>query len=362
MHPRFPREWIALQIGRAWLGLALAGSVLVQADAPDSRSASLPAGQAPVAQEPVAQEDDEMKPNLRTRTLGGMQFWGDVQFFQGWHIQRHVYSGHYRLLDPHDYRQAWGTLEECQEALAEIRAERNLPTMSGSAVILLHGLGRSDKSMRALQQHLEQAGFSVINFNYPSTRISLADSASYLHHVIRALDGIEAIHLVGFSMGGLVTRTYLGEYGDPRIRRTVLIGVPNLGADLATTLHRNWAYRLVAGPAGQELVTGPNGAGAKLPSPSGEFGVIAGFRDAPQGYNPLIPGDDDGTVSVACTRLPGAADFLAVKTIHSLLCRSSQTLDGTVRFLQTGQFRATGAREPIPAVSIEETGGENLED
>ena len=37
-------------------------------------------------------------------------------------------------------------------------------------VIVLHGLGRSARSMRLMQLALVQAGFAVLNADYPSTR------------------------------------------------------------------------------------------------------------------------------------------------------------------------------------------------
>jgi hypothetical protein len=55
------------------------------------------------------------------QTLGGRQFWGDVQFFRGWRIQRNIFTGHYRLLDEHDFRHAWGTLDECRAKLEQVR-------------------------------------------------------------------------------------------------------------------------------------------------------------------------------------------------------------------------------------------------
>ncbi|HCO22725.1 MAG TPA: hypothetical protein DIT97_06555, partial [Gimesia maris] len=56
--------------------------------------------------------------DLVMKTMGGRQFWGDVQFFHGWKIQQHVISQHYRLLDPKDQRHASGSLAVCQQRLA----------------------------------------------------------------------------------------------------------------------------------------------------------------------------------------------------------------------------------------------------
>lgn len=56
----------------------------------------------------IAEEvkDEEMTdtevPQPGAPTLGGMQFWGDVCYFQGYRIQRHVFTGHFRLLDKHN--------------------------------------------------------------------------------------------------------------------------------------------------------------------------------------------------------------------------------------------------------------------
>ena len=300
------------------------------------------------------ENDKPANANVRTKTLGGRQFWGDVCFLRGWRIQQNVLTQHYRLLDPKDNRYAWGTLAECRDALEDARVREQLAPMSGTAVVLVHGIGRSSKSMRRMREKLEEAGYLVVGFNYPSTRVELSKSAHYLHQVVQSLEGVERIHFVGFSMGGLVLRSYFEEHQDPRAGRLVFVGTPNLGADLATALHKNWAYRLLLGPAGQQLPTGPDGAGAQLAIPEREFAVIAGHRGLDGGWNPLIPGDDDGTVSVDCTRLPGAVDFTLVYASHTMLVGHSDTIECVQRFLEQGRLRADGELRPI-AREIPET-------
>jgi hypothetical protein len=102
-------------------------------------------------------------------------------------------------------------------------------------------------------------------------------------------------------------------------------------------------------PAGQQLISAEDGYCAALPTPRFEFGILSGARGTLKGYNPLIPGDDDGTVTVACTRLPGAADFITVPGLHSFLMNRDDAIEHTVRFIQTGRFRAEGPPHPIPA-------------
>ncbi len=306
--------------------------------------ASDPAPQPP-ADEPAKPVS---RPNVKTQTLGGVQFWGDVAYFHGWHIQRNVFTGHFRLLDANDVRHAWGTREACDAKLQQIRDEQKLPPMQGTAVILLHGLGRSDKSVSKLRQHFEKAGYYTIAMNYPSLRASVQENAEYLHQVIESLDGIDKVHLVGFSMGGIVTRQCLGDHEVPRLGRVVFIGSPHHGAELATMLKDNWAFKTFVGPAGQELATAPHGLAAKLPTPRCEFGIIAGYRGIEEGYNPWIPGDDDGTVSLESTRLPGATDFLTVKALHPSLLHTPSVFEATQHFLEQGRFNSERDPEPIP--------------
>lgn len=299
-------------------------------------------------------------PNLRSKTLGGREFWGDVRHFHGWRIQHNVITKHYRLLDGDDVRHAWGTREQCQAKLDEIRREQKLPPMSGEGVILIHGLARSSKSMAAFRTPLEQAGFRVFPFDYPSTRVEIDEAAEYLHQVIESLEGIERLHIVAHSMGGVVARAYRAKHRDERLRRLVLLGSPQKGAELADLLQgkANFVFKLIWGPAGQQLGTGQDGLLAKLPVPDVEFAVIAG-QHPPNGFNPLIPGDDDGVVSVASTQLEGAVDSLFVESLHLALNRHAAVHTATVRFLQTGKLREKDDPQPIPRKPVAEADGSN---
>lgn len=295
---------------------------------------SLPPG----VQSKLAQE-------IEMQTLGGRQFWGDVRFFRDYRIQRNVFTGHHRLLDGRDWRHHWGSYDDCCEKLDELCEQKRLAPMSGKAVICLHGILRSSKSMQAMTNALREDGYTVFPFDYPSTQVSIPDAAEYLHQVIDHLDGIDEIALVGHSMGGLVIRAYFAEHHDPRIKRAVMLGTPNYGAELADRLQSMLITKVVAGPAGRQLRT--SDLAPALPAPPVEFAVIAGARGNDSGWNPLIPGDDDGTVTVASTRLAGAADFTTVPVLHHALTSSPEALQAVRGFLATGKLRVDRERQPI---------------
>ncbi|MBL8851976.1 MAG: alpha/beta fold hydrolase [Planctomycetaceae bacterium] len=282
-------------------------------------------------------------------TLGGRQFWGDVCYLRGWRIQHHVLTGHYRLLDPDDVRVAWGTEAACRSELQRIRIAQGLTPDTGKLIVVVHGIIRSSKSFSRMRVALERDGYTVVGFDYPSTRVTILDSAEYLRRVMESLSGASEINFVVHSMGGLIVRTYLKHGTDPRIRRMVMLGVPNHGANMANVVQSNPLFKLLFGPAGQQLIEDPAGFISGLPTPRFEFAVVAGARGTDEGWNPLIDGDDDGTVEVENTRLPGATDFMTVCGLHSFLMDREDVIDSTCRFISTGALRETGVREPIPA-------------
>jgi hypothetical protein len=50
-----------------------------------------------------------MFPNMPWKTMGGKVFWNTLSERYGWRLQQNVFTEHYRILDPEDIRQAWGT-------------------------------------------------------------------------------------------------------------------------------------------------------------------------------------------------------------------------------------------------------------
>lgn len=297
---------------------------------------------------PAVPSPPSKRSQLLMKTLGGRQFWGDLHYFHDWRIQQHIRTKHCRLLDGDDVRHCSGSLQECLDKLKAIRTEQQLPPMKGKAVILVHGIVRSSKSFGAMETQLASAGYQVFGFDYPSTQISIPESASYLRKCIQSLEGIEEINFVVHSMGGLVVRSMLAECQDARFRRMVMLGVPNKGAEMADTFRRNPFFKAVFGPAGQQLVTGAAGFIGELPTPTFEFGVLAGARGNPKGYNPLIPGDDDGTVALRSTRLPGATDFITRPVLHSFLMYNKECIDCTLHYLKHGRFLENQPARPIP--------------
>lgn len=288
-------------------------------------------------------------------TLGGKHFWADQLVLHDWRIQRNVFTGHSRLLDPRDRRVVSGGFDDCRDRLASIREADGLPAMRPRTVVLLHGLWRSRGAMQKLQERLrENDAWSVISVEYPSTRATVGDHARGLQQVIDNLDGVEQLDFVCHSLGNLVVRRWLTDYylpaeGDadrPRLGRMVMLGPPNHPPAIARTVIPLDVTRQVYGPSGRELYSGWDELAPTLAVPPMEFGILAGGNEG-GGRNPLIPGDDDLVVSVDETRLAGAADFRVLPVLHTLMMRDPTLHQMTETFLLNGWFESADARQPI---------------
>jgi hypothetical protein len=77
---------------------------------------------------------------------------------------------------------------------------------------------------------------------------------------------------------------------------------------------------------------------AKIAIPNIPFAIIAGGKGDEAGFNPLLPGDDDGTVSVAETRLEGAKAFMVLPRLHGIIARSPLIEPHVLSFLKSGKF------------------------
>ncbi len=285
-------------------------------------------------------QDPEAKPpvNLPAPTLGGKQLWADVFLYADWRIQEHVWTGHVRLLDPGDVRRCWGTYAQCRAVFEKLRRDQAIAPTSDHLVLLIHGLGRAKESFAGLEAALRDAGYQASSVNYPSTRRGLAAHADQLERLLNRMEGVERVSFVTHSLGALVLRELLARDSAWKTRiepgRAVLIAPPNQGSAIADRFRDFAPFQWLLGAGGQAATSE---AAAPLPAPPIPFAIIAGGRGDNEGYNPLLPGDDDGVVTVDETLLVGARAFLMVDAVHTIIMNHPQTIAEVLRFLEDGR-------------------------
>jgi len=218
-------------------------------------------------------------------------------------------------------------------------------------VVLLHGLCRTSRSMAAMKQALTQAGYKVRNVDYPSRTDSidrLGESVVGRAVVDCERDGAEKIHFVTHSLGGMLVRSYLAHHSVPGLGRVVMLGPPNRGSEVVDKLGDWWLFKKLNGPAGSEMGTGADSTPNQLGPANFCAGIIAGDRTINWINSLLIPGADDGKVSVERTKLAGMADHVVIASAHPFIMKSPEAIRQTICFLRDGKFdrKEQGKRQP----------------
>lgn len=208
-------------------------------------------------------------------------------------------------------------------------------------VILLHGLGRTERSMNKIEDQLQDAGYRVWNAGYKSTKSSIPElsdsSISEGLGYCRNKQG-QKIHFVTHSLGGILVRYYLQEHAVENLGRIVMLAPPNQGSEVADELRKFEWFGELLGPAALALGTAKEDIPKSLEPIPGEIGIIAGNSTSDPWFSPMIPGEDDGKVSVESTRLEEMRDFLIVPESHTFIMRDGEVIKQIMAFLREGKF------------------------
>ena len=151
-------------------------------------------------------------------------------------------------------------------AVLPVAARSEIPA---DQVVLLHGLGRSSRSMKPLESKLLDAGYVVHNIEYSSTK---GTPEQLLRSVTTSIEeccsqSVGRLHFVTHSLGGILVRAYLARHRPENLGRVVLLAPPNSGSEIVDTVGGNALFSEILGPAGQDLGTDPNSFPNRLPPP-----------------------------------------------------------------------------------------------
>ncbi|MEO0909629.1 MAG: lipase, partial [Pseudomonadota bacterium] len=110
-------------------------------------------------------------------------------------------------------------------------------------------------------------------------------------------------------------------------------------SEVADFLKGNFLYDKFYGPAGSQLTTVNAGIEDLMGEVDYELGVLAGTFTIDPVSSSIIPGDDDGKVSVESTKVDGMKEHRLVNASHTFFPQNSEVLELTARFLEAGSFR-----------------------
>ncbi len=221
----------------------------------------------------------------------------------------------------------------------EATEQRDERADGSSRVVLLHGLGRSDRAMRRLARRFEEDGQASHSLGYESTSKSLDSIVDEVDAELALCCAEDAtLHFVTHSLGGIVLRAWVAREAPKRVGRVVMLSPPNHGSE--------WVDRLgglskLLGPTARELGTGPDSLPNRLNDLGPvefELGIIAGDRSFNAIGSWILEGPDDGTVSVESAKLRGMRDFLVLPSPHSFMMYDREVARQAIHFVRHGRF------------------------
>ena len=216
----------------------------------------------------------------------------------------------------------------------------SLAAQAKETVVLLHGLARSAKSMEKMEQALAKEGYQVLNLNYPSRKQSIHELSDFVSkkvapHAARA----SKVHFVTHSMGGIIVRHLQKNHPVKNLGRVVMLSPPNKGSEVVDKIGCYKLVKWVNGPAGGELGTGEKATPLVLGPVNFELGIITGDRSINWINSSMIPGKDDGKVSVESAKVEGMKAFQVVHATHPMIMKKKKVIADVVTFLKEGRFQ-----------------------
>ncbi len=205
-----------------------------------------------------------------------------------------------------------------------------------TTVVFVHGLWMMNLNTLLLRQRVHAAhGFDCEAFHYSAHKSTPSEIVARLADFSTGL-GVERLHLVGHSLGGLLLMRMLTQTSGLPPGRALLLGSPVVRSRAAEGLAASTLGRSLLGPAGMEelvLEQGRSWTGER------EIGVIAGNSRFGLGHViGHIEEENDGTVAVEETRLPGARDHIVLPVSHTGMLFSPEVAQQVGQFLLHGAF------------------------
>jgi len=205
-----------------------------------------------------------------------------------------------------------------------------------SAVVYVHGLWMPGEESLVLKSRLaHEFDLKLQTFHYSAVAAGIGTIAAQLDEFVRALAAPE-VHFIGHSLGGLVIHRFLERFPVQPPGRVVFLGTPSVGSRAAERAARFAPIAHLMGQSVAEELLRPQER--RWTSPRA-LGIVAGTQRL--GLGQLIAHFDeenDGTIAVSETCMPGATDHIVLPVSHLGMLVSAPVAHQTGLFLTQGRF------------------------
>ena len=210
---------------------------------------------------------------------------------------------------------------------------------ASDCVILLHGLARTDSSMKKLERVLTEEDYRAVNADYPSRKFEINALANdVIPQALKECTGAPKIHFVTHSLGGILVRQYLSDHSIDKLGHVVMLGPPNNGSEVIDRLGGFPGFKLLNGPAGLQLGTDDKSIPNTLGAANFSLGIIAGTKTINFILSTMIEKPNDGKVSVESTKLEGMSDHIVMPVTHPFMMKNKNVIRQVLHFLENGKF------------------------
>ncbi len=206
------------------------------------------------------------------------------------------------------------------------------------AVVFIHGIWGTAANLMPLAARLALEGYDPHLFSYNSVTKTPQENAEKLQRYIGRIEA-DIIHLVAHSLGGIVMKHLMHSYDHARIGKTLMLGTPINGSEVAKDLNKNEIAKLVLGRATERGLLG----GAP-PWPVGQpLGMIAGDKDVGVGKilkKGGLDGPNDGVVKLSETMSEEVTHRYEISYSHTAMLLTHDLAISVLCYLRDGHFEA----------------------
>jgi pimeloyl-ACP methyl ester carboxylesterase len=180
-------------------------------------------------------------------------------------------------------------------SLAISRPETALNTGKNLPVLLIHGLAEDAVVWHNWEDLLTADGARFYTITFQDSDDKCGDALSHARELfgivstVKRETGSDRVNIVGHSKGGIDARVYLSN-GTTDVEHLIMIGTPNNGTTLAM------ASKACA-PAIFDVLPGAQATKSEMNINTRYWTIAGDWMPFVKG-NPVIPGNDDGLVSV----------------------------------------------------------------
>jgi pimeloyl-ACP methyl ester carboxylesterase len=203
-------------------------------------------------------------------------------------------------------------------------------------VVYVHGLWLPGEESLVLRHRLAaEFGLTLQAFRYSAASTTMSEITARLDELVREL-AAPAVHFVGHSLGGIVIHRFFEHFPAQPPGAVVFLGTPCVASRAAERAGR---FAPIAHLMGQSVAEELMKSHERRWATARPLGVIAGSQ--PLGLGQLLADFDeenDGTVAVSETRMPGATDHIVLPVSHLTMLLSARVAHETGAFLTQGRF------------------------